>query len=51
MEAQSPHLIDKHESIQNLDYEKEHEIREEKENSNASEHRAGRQESSEISGR
>ncbi|XP_047967394.1 uncharacterized protein LOC125211578 isoform X1 [Salvia hispanica] len=51
VEAQSPHLIDKHESIQNLDYEKEHEIREENENSNASEHRAGRQESSEISGR
>ncbi|XP_047967395.1 uncharacterized protein LOC125211578 isoform X2 [Salvia hispanica] len=38
-------------SVENLDYEKEHEIREENENSNASEHRAGRQESSEISGR
>ncbi|XP_042021683.1 uncharacterized protein LOC121769071 isoform X2 [Salvia splendens] len=51
MEAQSPDLIDKHESIRNLDYEKEHEIREEKVKSNASEHRAGPQESSEISGR
>ncbi|XP_042022447.1 uncharacterized protein LOC121769759 isoform X2 [Salvia splendens] len=51
VEAQSPHLIDKHESIRNLDYEKEHEIHEEKVKSNASEHRAGPQESSEISER
>ncbi|KAL1569242.1 hypothetical protein AAHA92_00742 [Salvia divinorum] len=51
VEAQSPHLSDKPESSRNLDYEKEHKIREEKVKSNVSEHKAGPYKSSEISGR
>lgn len=49
--AQSRHQIDKPQSSQNLDYEKEHKILKEKVKTDALEHKARPQEPTEVSGR
>lgn len=51
MGAQSHHQIDKPQSSQDLDYEKEHKILEDKVKSDALEHKAGPLESTEVPGR